>query len=140
MIRSVLTILAASTILTACAADVAPGELTETVDEAASEITGASACTTGAALCWKWSGQGYAYGVCSRGVCCTGCIDARGACYAGYSEPACGRSGALCQDCDDENACTSDSCITGLCNSQRMSDGAVCGMFPLLTCADGVCH
>jgi hypothetical protein len=106
MIRFTLAALTiASTVLTACYVNVAPDESTETVAESANEVNGPGACMSGETVCWMWSGQNQVYGTCSRGVCCTGCIDYRGVCRSGADFAACGNGGAFCESCEGSETC-----------------------------------
>jgi len=73
-------------------------------------------------------------GSCYQGSCCTGCIDkATDSCVA--NDPGhCGISTAgnglaTCEDCNDKDICTVDSCVKGACSYGANTDG--------VSCADG---
>jgi len=60
-------------------------------------------------------------GFCIEGVCCRGCTEA-GVCREPGSEvSACGALGEMCADCNDLNACTTDSCAEGRCSNTETS-------------------
>lgn len=59
-------------------------------------------------------------GVCVGDQCCTGCIDATGACQAGTSVSSCGVLGRLCMNCDDGDSCTIDICMGDECGHMRI--------------------
>lgn len=73
-----------------------------------------------------------AAGSCWSGRCCTGCWDGA-SCHAAGTVSACGIAGATCVDCDDANACTTDTCLStaGTCFHAGAPSGASCddGLF-----------
>ena len=88
-------------------------------------------------------------GKCASGICisteCAGCINSSKVCVAGTSVGACGSDGAKCENCNDGNPCTTDSCYentkTGLrfCRHLAASEGTTCtgGVCVDTTCCEG---
>lgn len=67
--------------------------------------------------------------VCTQGDHCSG---ASGTCVSGPTIPNCCTSAA---DCDDNNACTTDTCVSGTCEHSPVT----CGPSPN-ACQDNVCN
>lgn len=68
-------------------------------------------------------------GECIGNTCCTGCEDAAGACVplASQSVTQCGKGAADCAACNDNNPCTVDRCLNGVCDfSQPAATTTVC--------------
>lgn len=75
---------------------------------------------------------GGANGRCRSGGCCTGCWDGA-TCATGTALQECGDAGSLCLNCDDDVACTNDSCLpSGACGGHS---GRPAGT----PCPDGHC-
>src|SRR6266545_609619 len=75
---------------------------------------------------------------CCGGSCCnvaTNCCSG-GSCAAGTSVGRCGANGAACQNCDDGNPCTTDSCASGACGHAKVADQTPC---PSGVCINGAC-
>jgi hypothetical protein len=64
---------------------------------------------------------------CIQGGLCPGCCGG-GACNVSPSTGSCGKSGSACQDCDDKNECTTDSCTTstGQCAHSNLGSTVAC--------------
>ncbi|HEX2873920.1 MAG TPA: MYXO-CTERM sorting domain-containing protein [Polyangiaceae bacterium] len=87
-------------------------------------------------------------GVCYKGACCAGCIDANGACQPGNLPTVCGVSiagdkVATCQTCVDADVCTTDICKEGTCAHGATADNTPCADANKCdgaeTCQGGVC-
>lgn len=60
-------------------------------------------------------------------VCCTGCLDPYGYCYAGTATATCGSGGNSCASCDDGNPCTVDGCTLRSCTHTPAAGNQTCG-------------
>lgn len=68
-------------------------------------------------------------GFCSKGTCCTGCVDGDGACLPGNTLTQCGASTdqlVKCNDCSDRAPCTADACVSGKCEAPAVPPGTSC--------------
>ncbi len=84
-------------------------------------------------------------GRCNVAECCSGCVADSGACMPGWWTSACGRAGLACNDCDDRNPETLDSCLSNVCeyhpigdvaDDRRVADARVASC-QLIGCDDG---
>ncbi len=75
-------------------------------------------------------------GLCIDGACCTGCIDNMDRCQLGNNVLFCGSAARDCVVCNDQDACTQDGCLDGVCRTQPLS-GPTC---PTGVCVNGQCR
>jgi MYXO-CTERM domain-containing protein len=112
-------------------------------------------CTLPAAACYVQSDgthcttSGDLSGTCHSGICvsstCDGCVNTKGLCVVGTSVTACGSDGAACENCNDNNQCTTDTCAsiakTGIraCRHTAVEAGTPCssGVCVGTTCCTG---
>ncbi len=78
---------------------------------------------------------GVGAGRCYAGVCCPGCWDGA-ACRSGRGASACGVAGGMCNVCDDEDQCTTNTCTAGVCSYPLSPSGTVCNDGAYCTAVD----
>ena len=88
------------------------------VSECAASMAG-DACMVGATA-------GTCRGMPGALACCTGCWDGA-VCRGGTALARCGAAGAMCNNCNDSNACTADSCMARACVNTMQPVGTACG-------------
>jgi MYXO-CTERM domain-containing protein len=78
--------------------------------------------------CVAAGGESCPGGVCNGATCCTGCINGT-TCYVD-AVANCGSSGGSCENCNDNRACTTDTCVNGSCQHSNVTgpcdDGNEC--------------
>jgi len=78
---------------------------------------------------------GVGAGRCYSNVCCPGCWDGA-ACRSGRGASACNIGGMMCNVCDDEDQCTTDTCTAGVCSYPLSPSGTSCNDGAYCTATD----
>lgn len=108
----------------------APGPIDDVPAHSESVSSGPGQCGGGSGqACYVATDGGTIQGTCLGVECCAGCIDTSArppVCRTGNALASCGAGGAVCQNCNDNNDCTNDSCGGGSCNHYAFDHTHAC--------------